>query len=283
MCYNYLYESRMSKVLDSLIKLANIFGIMSHIGKNIKKIRTVRKLSQQQFSELFSLSRTSVGAYEEERAEPKIETLIQIAHYFGLSVDILLTKELSVNDLYNIDVLNQRMDKVHNIKPSNVPKAMVAGVPLVSAKKYVEYTVHHKNKDFLANLDRVNVPVSGKGIMRAFEMQGSEMEYHQHGLHHGDILMCTQISLEEIERDHILVIVSQKNLIIRRVDSVEKEHIKLISDDPNYPNVLVDTSEVIEFWRVRGKYSTYLNPPKLIEEKLLRLEKRLEVLEKKID
>ena len=256
---------------------------MSHIGKNIRKIRTVRKLSQQQFSELFSLSRTSVGAYEEERAEPKIDTLIQIAHYFGLSIDILLTKELSVNDLYNIDVLNQRMDKRHNVNTHDVPKVVESGVPLVSSNKYVEYLVHYKNKDFLANLSRVNVPVMKKGLMRAFEMYGSEMEYHQHGLHHGDLLMCTQTSLDDIERDQILVIVTNKELTIRRVENLDGRTLKLISDDPNYPNVEIDTDTVVEYWRVRGKYSTYLNPPKLIEEKLLRLEKRMDQLEKKLE
>jgi len=255
---------------------------MSFIGKNIKKIRTVRKLSQQQFSELFSLSRTSVGAYEEERAEPKVETLIQIAHYFGLSIDVILTKELSVNDLYNIDVLNQRLDKAHNIKEPKERKAIGTGVPIVSVKKYVEYIVNHKNKDFLANLDRVNVPLDAKGVMRAFEMNGSEMEYHQHGLHHGDILMCTQSTADKIVVDQILVIMTEKQITIRRVELCDKKAIKLVSDDPNYPAVDIDPKDVLEYWHVKGKYSTYLNPPKLVEEKLLRLEKRLEVLEKKV-
>jgi len=255
---------------------------MSFIGKNIKKIRTVRKLSQQQFSALFNLSRTSVGAYEEERAEPKIETLIQIAHYFGLSIDVLLTKELSVNDLYNIDVLNQRLDKAHNIKDSPTKKPIGTGVPIVSVRKYIEYIVNHKNKDFLTNLDKVNVPLDQKGIMRAFEMNGSEMEYHQHGLHHGDLLICTQVAPEKVNVDQILVIVTEKKITIRRVDFIDKEIIKLSSDDPNYPIVDVNPQDVLEYWLVKGKYSTYLNPPKLVEEKLLRLEKRLEILEKKV-
>ncbi|MBC8084861.1 MAG: helix-turn-helix transcriptional regulator, partial [Hymenobacter sp.] len=77
---------------------------MSYVGKNIRKIRTVKKLSQAAFAELFGLARPSVGAYEEGRSEPKMETLIQIAQHFGLSVDLLLTKELTVNELYNFDI-----------------------------------------------------------------------------------------------------------------------------------------------------------------------------------
>ncbi len=72
---------------------------MSIIGKNIRKIRTVKKLSQAAFAEIFNLARPSVGAYEEERSEPKLETVIQIANYFGISIDSLLTKELTINDL----------------------------------------------------------------------------------------------------------------------------------------------------------------------------------------
>ena len=49
---------------------------MSYIGKNIKKIRSVKKLSQSAFADIFGLKRTSIGAYEEGRAEPKIDKVI---------------------------------------------------------------------------------------------------------------------------------------------------------------------------------------------------------------
>jgi DNA-binding XRE family transcriptional regulator len=55
---------------------------MGVIGKNVRKIRTVKKLSQAAFAEIFNLARPSVGAYEEERSEPKLETVIQIASLF---------------------------------------------------------------------------------------------------------------------------------------------------------------------------------------------------------
>jgi transcriptional regulator with XRE-family HTH domain len=74
---------------------------MSHIGQNIKKIRIIKNLSQQAFSELFNITRASVGAYEEGRAEPKIDTSIAIAKHFNLSLDQLMTKELTVNKLSN--------------------------------------------------------------------------------------------------------------------------------------------------------------------------------------
>ena len=55
---------------------------MSYFGKNIRKIRSLKSLSQQAFAELFDLKRGTLGAYEEGRSEPKLETLIKIASNF---------------------------------------------------------------------------------------------------------------------------------------------------------------------------------------------------------
>lgn len=72
---------------------------MSVFGKNVKKIRMLHNLSQQEFGELFNVSRGSVGSYEEGRAEPKIDTAIKIAKHFNVSLDVLLTKTYKENAL----------------------------------------------------------------------------------------------------------------------------------------------------------------------------------------
>ncbi|MCR9250121.1 MAG: helix-turn-helix domain-containing protein [bacterium] len=255
---------------------------MSFVGRNIKKIRSMKKLSQMQFAEIFELSRTSVGAYEEERAEPKIDTIISIANYFGLSIDVLLSKELSVNDLYNIDILNKKLSKAHKLPDSAAPIANQGGVPFVSVKKYVEYMVQHKNKDFINNLERVHLPVKMKGTIRAFEMNGSEMEYHQQGLHHGDILMCHQLAKAQLKAGQIVVVVTEQQLETHRITEVTKTSLKLGSDDPNYPELDIPHKKILECWEVKGVFSTYLNPPKVLEEKVMLMERRLQEIEKKL-
>ena len=52
---------------------------MSKVGKNIKKIRNVKALSQQAFADLFQLTRGNISSYEEFRAEPNIEIIVIIA------------------------------------------------------------------------------------------------------------------------------------------------------------------------------------------------------------
>lgn len=258
---------------------------MSQIGKNIKRIRSARKLNQSQFAEIFGLTRGSVGAYEEGRAEPKIDTIIQIANYFSLSIDLLLNKELTANDLFHFDVLRQKLDEAHHF-PKPVAQAFrKGGIGLVSIENQLEYTVNYSNKDFISNLPYIELPINFKGTTRAFELNGSEMEYNQNGLHHGDILLCllTSTTKTKTRPGDVYVIVHQEGITTRRLKSNTKSGITFASDDPNYADIEFTTENILELWQVKGAYSTYLNPPKMIENRVMLLESRLEELEKKIN
>lgn len=82
---------------------------MSFFGTNIKKIRQVKGLSQKAFADLFDLNRGVISAYEEGRAEPKIDTLLKVAGYFSLDINDFLTKPLQVNNLVSGSVIDTLM------------------------------------------------------------------------------------------------------------------------------------------------------------------------------
>ena len=54
---------------------------MGKISDNIKYLRKKQGLTQQQFADVMEIKRSLVGAYEEERAEPKYDLLQKFAHY----------------------------------------------------------------------------------------------------------------------------------------------------------------------------------------------------------
>lgn len=64
-------------------------------GKNLKYLRKLRGWTQDEFASKLKIKRSLLGAYEEERAEPRIEVLEQIGNIFKLSLDELLLKDLS--------------------------------------------------------------------------------------------------------------------------------------------------------------------------------------------
>jgi transcriptional regulator with XRE-family HTH domain len=66
---------------------------MSTIGKNIKRLRQEKGLSQDKLSKLADLSLNTVVKIElDNRPNPTIETVQRIAKALGVSVDELLKK-----------------------------------------------------------------------------------------------------------------------------------------------------------------------------------------------
>ena len=67
---------------------------MTLVSNNIKYLRKLNGLTQEQFSQRIGIKRSLLGAYEEGRANPNWNTLITIAKQFNTSVDQLLKQDL---------------------------------------------------------------------------------------------------------------------------------------------------------------------------------------------
>ncbi|MCG8474496.1 MAG: helix-turn-helix domain-containing protein [Cytophagales bacterium] len=172
---------------------------MSYIGKNIKKIRTVKKLSQAKFAELFNLARPSVGAYEEGRSEPKIDTVIQISEHFQLSIDALLTKEITVNELYHFDIFNTEEQTVQLH-----PASSQLQTPYVSLKDQTAYCQQGHDKAYRDKLPSLQFP-KGKSTHRIFEVPETSLL----NIEKGDLLAGKTATLEKMRSGELYIIVGQ--------------------------------------------------------------------------
>jgi transcriptional regulator with XRE-family HTH domain len=273
---------------------------MSYIGKNIKRIRAVKKLSQAAFAELFELARPSVGAYEEGRSEPKIDTIIAIANYFGLSTDALLRKELSVNELYSLDILKGEFD------PTRLPPALGIssnfeqkqesfgapgsppeheGIPFISKTLRLEYIVNLNNRDFSSRLQKVALPEAQAGKTLAFEHTGAEMLTDGGGLKEGDILTAVATAKDKpggLLPGCIYVVVSAKELLVRRLKKAGEKELVFEADNPTVAPVTIATEDLLELWEVKGCWTTDLQQPSLLEHRMLLLEDELRQLKERI-
>jgi transcriptional regulator with XRE-family HTH domain len=291
---------------------------MSFIGKNIKKIRAVKKLSQAAFAELFSLARPSVGAYEEGRAEPKIDTVIAIANHFGLSTDALLRKELSVNELYSLDILKGEFDPTRMppalgksskgtgpVQPTGAAAAGLdaasgqeintaqptapgqeAGMPLVDREMTLEYIVNLGNRDFISKLPRIMLPQQNKGLRRAFVHRGQEMYYNDCGLRQGDVLLCNFINknkLANLKPEKLYLLVTTRKFLVRRLIAANEHGLELKADNPAFENINLKAEEILEIWEAEGLWTRHLTAPAFLENKMLQLEGRLLNLEEKFN
>ena len=80
------------------------------IGEKIIQIRKAAGLSQEQFGELFHVSRQSVSKWENNQTLPETQTLIQLCNTFHLSLDeFLIDKATTVST----PSINQMMHRKH--------------------------------------------------------------------------------------------------------------------------------------------------------------------------
>lgn len=171
---------------------------MSIFGNNIKKIRKTKNMSQLAFAELFDLKRPTLGAYEEGRSLPKLETVIKIAHHFGISIDKLLTEEVTVNQLSKFDDLllmgestPQKKDKILYL-PSD---------------KILSYCQTPDKKSFKAGLSKIEFPFITISNGMAFQLHEDLGPYKS-----GDILIAMYTGKPKFE--HLTIGVTTENLHI---------------------------------------------------------------------
>lgn len=60
------------------------------IGEKIKEHRKKKNLSQEQFAEIFNITRQTVSNWENEKSYPDLEVIIKISEFFEISTDELL-------------------------------------------------------------------------------------------------------------------------------------------------------------------------------------------------
>jgi DNA-binding XRE family transcriptional regulator len=102
-------------------------------------------MNQTEFADLFDLKRTALGSYEEGRAEAKIETLIKIAEYFNISLDQLLRKEITVNEIFHFE---------HEFSEKQNPE-----IPLIQSDKFEDYLKNPHTFERAKNIFRFSAPV----------------------------------------------------------------------------------------------------------------------------
>ena len=70
---------------------------MNFFANNLKFLRKQKKLTQADFAKKIGINRPKVGSYEEGRAEPNMETLQNISHFFKVKMSNFLVIQKLMN------------------------------------------------------------------------------------------------------------------------------------------------------------------------------------------
>lgn len=254
---------------------------MSFIGQNIRKIRSVKNLNQSEFAEMFDLKRASIGAYEEGRAEPKVGTILDIANHFGIAVDDLLKKELSVNDLYRFDIFREDLmrDATHNLTPSVVPVDVI-GVPFVSVATKDAYLKDRKDQSALETL---NLPLPKGAHYRAFELEDDAMSVLGQGAGAGDIAIgCRpeKFSNEQLEQGRLYIFETADNYYFRKLGQKSLSAYRLLALNADFYSSDIPSKTVTDVWQVCQIITKNIGNQDEVVTRLAELEKQMREMRK---
>ena len=65
---------------------------MKELGERLRTLRESVKLSQVKMAELLGVKQSSINRYEQGLSAPSLETLLQYADYFDVSMDYLFAR-----------------------------------------------------------------------------------------------------------------------------------------------------------------------------------------------
>lgn len=213
---------------------------MAIANKNLKYLRKLRGWTQEEFANKLDIKRSLLGAYEEERAEPRIDVLEIVCDIFKLTLDDLLRRDLS--------------DNKSNYLAKRRAMKLAGGrsdIPFVPIKAAAGYLAGYGDPEFVDELNTFTLPMLSGGNYRAFEIIGDSMLPTPSG----SVIVGEKVdSIEEIKNDVPCIVVSRnEGIVYKRVqkNGRQKNKITLVSDNPIFHPYTINAEEVIELWQAQ--------------------------------
>lgn len=200
----------------------------------MKYLRKKHGLTQTDLGERLGVKRPVIGAYEEDRAEPKISLLIEMGRYFGVEVDDLISKDLTMNQsrafLYR-------------------DRSKIPVVPVKAAAGYMNGFADEEFLDTLPTVDLTTTDIPLTSDMRVFQIAGDSML----PIPDGAYVICEKVEslamLKEGKR-HI-VVTTAEGIVYKRVYLYE-DKLRLVSDNAVFSPFEVHLGDVRELWKTVG-------------------------------
>jgi transcriptional regulator with XRE-family HTH domain len=214
---------------------------MSTACKNLKYLRKLRGWTQEEFALKLRIKRSLLGAYEEERAEPRIDVLEIVGDIFKLSLDELLRKDL--NEVKGGSYLAKRR--------AQKLAAATNDIQLVPVKAAAGYLAGYADPEFLDELNTFTLPMLAPGNYRAFEIVGDSMLPTPSG----SIIVGEKVdNIEDVKSNQTYVVVSRgEGIVYKRVmrNNKLKNKFTLVSDNVSYQPYNVNTEDLLEVWKAQ--------------------------------
>ncbi len=212
----------------------------SFAGQNLKYLRKLRGWTQEEFANKLGIKRSLVGAYEEERADPRIDVLEKLGDMFKLTLDDLLRRDLAeAKGNYMAKRRQQKMMSENNL------------IHFVPVKAAAGYLAGYADTEFIDELNTFTLPMLAGGNYRAFEIVGDSMLPTPSG----SIIVGEKVDdIEEAKTSQAFIVISRnEGIVYKRLEKNNrtKDKVTLVSDNPAYQPYQINTEDILELWKAQ--------------------------------
>ena len=233
---------------------------MSLLASNLKYLRRrqEQKLTQERLAQLLAVSPSTYGSYEEGRAEPRLDTLLQICQIFSVTTEDILTVDLSKVEVIGASgELGQRAGHGRTrILVATVDKEGIDNIEMVPVKAAAGYARGYADPDFIQGLPTFQVPfLDTRRKHRAFAVSGDSMPPVPDGA-----LVFGQFveNWWQIKDGSLAVVVTQNDgVVFKKIFNYLKDRACLVmaSTNPIYQPFVVPEEEIQEVWSFAGYFT----------------------------
>ncbi len=225
---------------------------MKYLSNNIKHIRSLKGLTQEQFAEDLKVSRSRISSYEENRAIPPIDFLVDLSEYFNIPLDILIKNDLSAaTDVSFIEIGNKRV-----LFPITVDGANEDLIEIIPVEASAGYLRGYSDPEYIEHLNKIKLPFLPTGTHRAFPIKGDSMLPVKSGSY---IVARFIEDIRDVKDGKTYIVLSSsEGMVYKRVYNKIEEHrmLLLASDNKKYDPYYIPIDEVLELWEFTCSINT---------------------------
>lgn len=226
---------------------------MVKINENIRFIRKQLGLTQDQFAQKLGIKRSLVGAYEEGRAEPRLDLLQLLATFINSSVDKIIGENLADSSMSIMP--GKEYSRGKEVIVVTIDENSKDNIELVPHKAAAGYMNGYADPEFVKELPHFKLPMLKQGTYRAFEISGDSML----PIVPGTIVIGEYVdNLKELRNGKTYVLVTrQEGIVYKRIFNYLDQNGKLflVSDNRQYAPYQLEGDEVVEAWSAKAYIS----------------------------
>lgn len=232
------------------------------IGINLKLLRNRLKKSQEEVANELKLTRSSYSGYENNVAQPNLESLILFSDYYKVTIDDLVRRDFekyTASDWEKIDKGLQTDVKGQKLRvlTSMVDHDNEDLIELVPVKASAGYTSGYADPDYLKVLPTFHLPfLSRDRKYRSFPIKGDSMPPVVEGSFVVGEFVQNWMSIRN--GTPCIVVTKDEGIVFKVVHNLlsSEQSFQLCSSNPFYEPYLVHANDIIEIW----KFVNYISP-----------------------